>query len=162
MPLEAPTPRGLGARRSTHTYTCTRNSCVQDPHEGLELRLLEVRFPRDLLEGLLQVAKENHPREVFFLLRGSTKRGVVSVEEFLLPPTTTFGLGFSSFSLYSMPIDLSIVGTVHSHPSGSARPSIRDMHSFLGVVMVIVAYPYDMRSVAAYDREGRPVKVEAV
>ena len=123
---------------------------------------MEVVFPRELIEGVLELAKDNHPREVFLLLRGRVDKYSVNIEEFVLPMDTTFGLGFSCFSPVNLPVDFTIVGSLHSHPSGSTHPSIEDLHNFFGLVMVIIAYPYDMSSIAAYDKSGRQLKVRVI
>jgi len=121
--------------------------------------LKEVVFPKEMLEGLFCMAKDNHPREIFFLLRGRVSNGSVYVDELVFPPSTTFGLGFSSFQPHDVPLDPSIIGSLHSHPSGSPKPSIQDLHNVFGVVMVILAYPYNLSSTSAYDKSGRPLKV---
>ncbi len=130
---------------------------------GLERsELKEVVFPRKLLEGLLHMARDNHPREIFLLLRGRVSNGSACVNELVLPLGTTFGLGFSSFQPHNLPLDPSIIGSLHSHPSGSSRPSIQDLHNIFGVVMVILAYPYDLSSTSAYDKSGKPLKVKVL
>lgn len=124
--------------------------------------LKEVVFPREMLEGLFHMAKDKHPREIFFLLRGRVSNSSVYVDELVLPPGTTFGLGFSSFQPHSLPLDPSIIGSLHSHPSGSPKPSIQDVHNMFGVVMVILAYPYNLSSTSAYDKSGKPLKVKVM
>jgi len=50
---------------------------------------------------------------------------------------------------------LSIIGTVHSHPSGNLRPSSADLNHFLGTVLMIVGFPYASESNAsAYKSTG--------
>lgn len=122
--------------------------------------LVEIVFSREMLEGLFYLAKENHPREIFLLLRGKIRGCTAYVDELIYPPNTTFGLGFSGFQPHVLPLDLSIIGSVHSHPTGTLKPSIQDLHNFFGVVMVILAYPYNLTSTAAYDRSGRPLIVK--
>ena len=90
--------------------------------------LRSVGFPSDMLEGLLEYAREMHPREIFLLMRGRQVDDTLKVEEFLLPPFAVHAVGFSSFSPWFLPLDPSIVGTVHSHPSGSLQPSVEDLN----------------------------------
>jgi len=124
-------------------------------------RLSTVKIRRELIEGLLEVSKEVHPREFIGLLRA--EKGVIS--EVIIPPFSVYGLGESSFSPYDLPIDFSLVGSVHSHPSGNPLPSKQDMNiafSF-GVVHLIITYPYSSpENVHAYDKEGNLLKLQIV
>ena len=126
------------------------------------MKITEVIFPRELIEGVLELAKGNHPREVFLLLRGEVNKHLVSIKEFIVPMNTTFGMGFSCFSPINLPVDFTILGSLHSHPSGSTNPSIEDLHNFFGLIMVIIAYPYDTSSIAAYDKSGERLKVRII
>jgi len=122
---------------------------------------LEVVIERELLRSLLSFAREKHPNEIVLLLRGKAKGGEMIIEEFLLPPFGTGGRGFAEFRPHMLPIDFSIVGTTHSHPSGSAKPSPTDLNNFYAKVMMIVAYPYTDECVAAYNSKGEalPLKI---
>ncbi|MEM1512666.1 MAG: Mov34/MPN/PAD-1 family protein [Candidatus Jordarchaeales archaeon] len=121
-------------------------------------RLSTVKIRRALVDGLLEVSREVHPREFIGLLRA--ERGVIS--EVIIPPFSIYGLGESSFSPYDLPIDPSLVGSVHSHPSGDPRPSKQDVNvafSF-GFVHLIITYPYSCHeNIYAYDKEGKPLKL---
>jgi proteasome lid subunit RPN8/RPN11 len=47
------------------------------------------------------------------------------------------------------------VGTVHSHPSGSNRPSLEDLNrGFYASVSIIIAFPYEDATMAAYGPGG--------
>ena len=46
--------------------------------------------------------------------------------------------GSSHFNPYFLPIDFSIIGTVHSHPSGVLKPSIADLNHGYGKIMLIM------------------------
>jgi len=86
---------------------------------------------------------------------------MVNVSEVLVPPSATYGRGFASFPAHMLPIDFSLVGTAHSHPSGNPTPSAEDFNRSMGKVILIVAFPYRKRDVAvAYDREGRRLKLQ--
>jgi len=122
---------------------------------------LEVVIERELLRSMLSFARAKHPNEIVLLLRGEADGGEMIIEEFLLPPFGTSGRGFAEFRPHMLPIDFSIVGTSHSHPSGSARPSPTDLNHFYARVMMIVAYPYTDECVAAYNSRGEalPLKI---
>ena len=83
-----------------------------------------VTIKRELLEMLLEGAKTLHPKETIVLLRGKVSKDSISVSEVVIPPLATYGSGFSSFPTHLLPMDFSIVGVAHSHPSGSLRPSV--------------------------------------
>lgn len=122
---------------------------------------MEIVINRELLRSMLSFARAKHPNEIVLLLRGKAKGGEMIIEEFLLPPFGTGGKGFAEFRPHMLPIDFSIVGTTHSHPSGSARPSPTDLNHFYARVMMIVAYPYTDECVAAYNSKGEalPLKI---
>lgn len=124
---------------------------------------VQVRIPRDMLAMILEGAKAAHPKETILLLRGKMKKNMVVISEIVIPPLSTHGRGFSAFPMHMLPMDFSIVGTVHSHPSGGLMPSIHDLNHALGRVILIAAYPYQGReSVAAYNRDGDGLPLQAV
>ena len=89
------------------------------------------------------------------MLRGEKKKDVITVTELLIPPLANYGRGFANIRLHMLPMDFSIVGTVHSHPSGNVSPSHADLNHFIGPALVIAGFPFaDERNVAAYNRNG--------
>ncbi|MDI9609535.1 MAG: Mov34/MPN/PAD-1 family protein [Candidatus Verstraetearchaeota archaeon] len=120
--------------------------------------LKEVVVSGEVLEVFLELCREVFPRENIMLIRGKVRGERAEIKEFLIPPFSTYGEGFSSFPTHMIPFDLSIIGIAHSHPSGSNNPSDEDLNHFYGRVMLIAAYPYGMGSVAAYNSKG--IKIE--
>jgi proteasome lid subunit RPN8/RPN11 len=58
-------------------------------------------------------------------------------------------------------MDFSLVGTVHSHPSGNKTPSDVDFNHFFGRIMMIVGYPYaTANDVVVYNMQGEKLKLE--
>ena len=47
----------------------------------------------------------------------------------------------------------------HSHPAGSAEPSLEDLNNFFGLVSVIVKAPYDEKDIFAWDRSGNSIPI---
>lgn len=84
----------------------------------------------------------------------SEEPGVIT--DILLVPGTTSGARHANFQLYMLPVDLGVVGTVHSHPSGALHPSEADLMLFRhwGRRHLIVGYPFGMGSWRAYDGNG--------
>jgi proteasome lid subunit RPN8/RPN11 len=91
---------------------------------------------------------------MILLLRGKVG-DEIEVDEVIVPPSAVHGQRLSSFQPYMIPFDLSILGVVHSHPSGALKPSIYDLNHFYGKIMMIVAYPYrSVEDVAIFDGKG--------
>lgn len=121
----------------------------------------KVTMPRELLEMILESARHLHPRETILLLRGKASKNVINVSDVLIPPLATYGRSFSAFPAHMLPIDFSIVGAAHSHPSGNLKPSVEDQNHSIGRVMLIVGFPYQGKeSVAAYNRSGERLMLE--
>jgi len=122
-----------------------------------------VSIRRDLLEAILEAARRLYPREVILLLKGRRTKDEVLVSDFIVPPLATYGHGFSSIRTHMLPIDFSIVGTVHSHPSGNLTPSPADCNHQFGSILVIVAYPFRGEdNLAAYNRAADKLPVRIV
>ncbi|MEM2964190.1 MAG: Mov34/MPN/PAD-1 family protein [Candidatus Bathyarchaeia archaeon] len=115
---------------------------------------MRVELSRSLLNGMLSYSAEIHPREAILLLRGRIHENVLIVEELLIPPFAVQGWGFASFQPHALPLDLTVQGVFHSHPSGSVKPSPADLNHFYGIVLLIACHPYRESDIAAYDREG--------
>jgi len=124
---------------------------------------LEVTIQRELFGMILEGARKLHPKETILLLRGRASQNMISVSEVLIPPLATYGKGFSAFPAHMLPIDFSIIGTAHSHPSGSLKPSVEDQNNSMGKIMLIVAFPYKGKdNSAAYNREGEKLALEVM
>ena len=85
------------------------------------------------------------------------------VTDVQIPPLATHGSSFSAFPLSRLPIDFSVIGVAHSHPSGALRPSITDLNKFYGRIMLITAYPYaSEKDIIVLDREGKVLKYTVI
>ena len=127
------------------------------------MRRREVVVNRSVIRSILDYAKACHPKEGILLLKGRLSKNRITVNEVEIPPLAVHGFGFSNFPLHMLPLDFSVVGTAHSHPSGVLRPSITDLNKFYGRIMIIAAYPYrSEENVAVFDREGRLIEYEVV
>ena len=114
----------------------------------------------DVLEMISEASRDTYPNEFVAALRA--EKGVIT--EILLFPGSISNERSAFMQLGHMPIDLSVVGTVHSHPGPSNQPSDEDLHLFgsYGSTHIITCLPYDDRSWQAYDHSGRPVKLEVL
>jgi proteasome lid subunit RPN8/RPN11 len=119
----------------------------------------EVFVERAVVDSILSYAQMLHPREAILLLKGKVDKHRLLINDTQIPPLATHGNTFSSFPLHTLPIDFSIMGVAHSHPSGALRPSIADLNKFYGRIMLITAYPYlSEKNMIILDREGKPLK----
>ncbi len=114
-----------------------------------------VVFEQDVIDGLLSYCSDLHPREGILLLRGKSRKDEIQVNALVIPPLSVHSETFSSFPIHMLPLDISILGTAHSHPNGVLHPSLEDLNNYFGRIMVIVGYPYQNEDdVAVFDREG--------
>jgi proteasome lid subunit RPN8/RPN11 len=119
-----------------------------------------VSLSAELLDAIFEGARRLYPRETILLLRGKKSKDSVEVRELVVPPLATHGHGFANIPLYMLPMDFSIVGTVHSHPSGNIMPSDADVNHFFGRVLMIVGFPFmDERNVAVYNSHGEKLSL---
>ncbi|MBI4415962.1 MAG: Mov34/MPN/PAD-1 family protein [Euryarchaeota archaeon] len=109
---------------------------------------------------ILAASRDTYPREFAAILRA--EQGVI--EEILLLPGTISGDVHAIFQLHMLPIDLSVVGTIHSHPSGTYSPSDADrqLFSHFGRIHIITGYPYALDTWRAYDHYGEPFRLEVL
>jgi len=121
------------------------------------------KIERNCLNLILECAKSNYPKEFGGLLRVDTKSKDTIVEVVILPGTVS-GDSHAIFQLHMMPVDFSIVGTVHSHPSYNPSPSEADLHLFekYGKIHIIVANPFNESSWTAYNYLGNRTEVDIV
>lgn len=118
----------------------------------------EVVISRKLLAVLLESARTVYPRETILLLRGKAMKRSVRITDIVIPPLATHGQRFSGFPAYMLPMDFSIIGSVHSHPSGVALPSVEDLNHSYGMVMMILAYPFrGEEDVGVFSQSGKRV-----
>ena len=123
-----------------------------------------VEVPADILDCIYAGAKTLYPRESFLLLRGKKTHGTIKITDLVLAPFAVHGEGFANFNPYLFSGDFSLVGTVHSHPSGNINPSHTDMNYFFGRILMIVGYPYQgANCIAVYDADAQrlPLNITA-
>ncbi len=116
---------------------------------------------RHALDSALACGASALPNEFGGVLRADPP-GVIS--ELLLLPGTTAGHRHANFRLFMLPADLTVVGTVHSHPSGALHPSAADLQLFRnwGSRHLILGAPFDPGCWRAYDGNGRETHLDVV
>lgn len=122
---------------------------------------ITVSIDHELLMTILEGARRLCPRETILLLRGKKKKNMITISELVVPPLANYGQGFAQIRLHMLPMDFSIVGTAHSHPSGNLSPSPVDLNHFIGVVLMIVGFPFkDEKNVVIYNRAGEKLALQ--
>ena len=122
----------------------------------------QVSLQKEVLDSILSYCHMKHPNEGILILKGKSKRGHVLIEGLVIPPFNYSGPSYAGFPHSFLPFDMSYVGIVHSHPSGSANPSVTDLHNFFGLVSLIVQSPYGDDDIFAWDSNGDSIKLAII
>jgi len=115
----------------------------------------EVQIDKEVMEEILNIAREAYPNEFVALLQGKVRDGILKIDGLIFLPGTTSDEG-AVMQIFMLPLKSGAVGSVHSHPGYSAHPSDADIQFFAknGFFHLIVAEPYDLDSIKAYDAFG--------
>ena len=118
----------------------------------------EVRVDREVLESVLYYSKKAYPNEFLAFFDGEIKDKVLYITGLLFLPGETCETG-AVIHTEMMPMNTKYLGSVHSHPGPSARPSDADLMTFSrhGYFHMIVCLPYSLETFKSYDRYGQPV-----
>lgn len=113
---------------------------------------------RHVLELILEASAAQYPQEFGAMLRA--EKGVI--EELVLLPGTVAGDSHAIFQFHMAPIDLDIVGTIHSHPSPIPYPSAADTELFErhGRVHIITGHPFTMSDWNAFDHRSHKIELK--
>ena len=122
----------------------------------------KVSLTKDVVDSISTYCKIKHPNESILILKGKSKNGVILIDGLVIPPFSHTGPTFAGFPHSFLPFDMSYLGIVHSHPSGSAEPSLTDLHNFFGLISLIVKFPYGDEDIFAWDSKGDSVSLEII
>lgn len=117
------------------------------------------KIKKATIDSIIMAAKKVYPEEFFSMLGGENN----IIKELVVVPAI-YGENYSSYRLDMVPYDNTIIGTVHSHPNNSNEPSDADLLSFAktGKVHLIIAYPYELNTIRAFDNKGRDIEIEVI
>ena len=118
-----------------------------------------VVFLNETRDGILSYCKINHPDEMILILKGHSKKGKMFIESLAVPPFNETGPTFAGFPSNQLPFDADYIGMVHSHPVGTAEPSLEDLDNFFGLVSIIVKTPYEDKDIFAWDSSGNSITI---
>lgn len=122
----------------------------------------QVILTRQAADGIITYAKTWHPNEAILILQGKKDKDQIIIDGLVIPPFSMNGPYYSGFPTHDLPFDLSYIGTAHSHPGGSNRPSLDDLNHFYGLVSIIISHPYEDQTIGAYDRNGDSMDIKIV
>ena len=129
-------------------------------HAYLMGNKINVSMTQDLLTTIFEGAKQLYPKENIMFLRGKKTKDTLKITELVIPPLAVHGQGFTNAPVHMLPMDFSIVGTVHSHPSGNLSLSNVDFNHFFGRIMMIVGFPFsNENNIAIYDSKGEKLQL---
>lgn len=120
-----------------------------------------VGIAKDTLDFILEVSKSNHPREFIGMLCADDD---LITDVFFLPGTISSDEN-AIIRMDMMPMGLSYVGSVHSHPHPAAtRPSKQDLLMFAktGNCHIIACYPYEIYNWKCYNAKGEERELKLV
>lgn len=129
-----------------------------------EFKTRQWKITRKCLDLIFESSKSNYPQEFGALLRVDRVEKNTIIEVILLPGTIS-GNSHAIFHLHMLPVDYSIVGTVHSHPSSITRPSNADLDLFnhFGKIHIVVGVSsFGDVTWQAYDYMGNTISVEII
>jgi len=118
-----------------------------------------VVFLNETRDGIVSYCKINHPDEMILILKGHSKKGKMFVESLVVPPFNETAPTFAGFPSNQLPFDADYIGMAHSHPVGTAEPSLEDLNNFFGLVSIIVKSPYEDEDILAWDSSGNSIPI---
>src|SRR2546428_1647277 len=164
-PLKAPRtsssrhPSGMRSSSGSGTTSTagSRTSCLDS--EDVPMKPVPA-IAGKTLRMILEASRDMYPREFGAILRA--EEGTIT--ELILVPGTISGKRHAIFQLHTLPADFSVVGTVHSHPSGVYEPSDEDRALFnkFGGIHLITGYPYTKDSWAPRPNKGQRNQLKVV
>ena len=83
----------------------------------------------------------------------------MKIDGLVIPPFSHTVPTFAGLPSSFLPLDLSYIGMVRSHPTGSEKPSLEELNHFFGLVSVIIKAPYDEKDIFAWDRSGNSIQI---
>ncbi len=116
---------------------------------------------KDVLDLIMEVSKYNHPKEFIGLLCAEDDL----ITDILFLPGTISSDENAIIRLDMLPMGLSYVGSVHSHPHLTVmKPSEQDLFMFskTGDSHIISFYPYEEHCWRCYNSRGEGRELEIV
>ncbi|NYB51488.1 MAG: Mov34/MPN/PAD-1 family protein [Methanobacteriaceae archaeon] len=123
----------------------------------------EILVDREVVDEIIQIARQSHPLEFVAMLEGGIENGVLKIDGLVFSSGDRSNQG-AVINTFMIPITTRTVGSVHSHPGPSASPSPADLQLFAkkGFFHIIIAQPYIEESMVGYDTFGEIINYRIV
>ncbi len=118
------------------------------------------KIEQEALQLIIESARHAHPNEFAGALRAPHD----TIDEIVIVPGTVQGATHAILQMHELPPDPYVVGTVHSHPSRTARPSQEDLQLFgqHGHTHIIIHEPYTRETWRCWNHRGEPVHLRVI
>jgi proteasome lid subunit RPN8/RPN11 len=123
----------------------------------------EVHIDQEVVDEILQIAQEAYPNEFAALLEGKVSDGILHIDGLLFLPGETSDKG-AVMNIFMRSLVDEGIGSVHSHPGYDGSPSDADLHFFSknGLFHLIIAQPYTLDSISAYNSFGELIDFKVI
>lgn len=113
----------------------------------------------NVIESIIAASQNTFPNEFVSLLGGNTPKKIV--DELIVVPAIS-GKAHAILRTDLLPLNQPVVGSVHSHPGYSNRPSSADAHLFAryGPFHLIICQPFSLSKMQAFDITASPISFE--
>ncbi|RAP49543.1 MAG: hypothetical protein BZ133_07630 [Methanosphaera sp. SHI613] len=125
---------------------------------GNNKKINEVQVDTRVINEIIKIARNADPKEYVALLSGKIKDNILKVTGLIFLPFEA-SENSAVMQVFMMPLTTDAVGSIHSHPGPSNRPSNADKIFFgkNGYFHIIICRPYNESTIAAYDVFGEPM-----
>mgnify|MGYP003974405827 CR=1 FL=1 len=117
------------------------------------------KIKRNLIEDAFEAANNFLPKEFMCFLSGDNK--TQKIKEIVILPTYN-GETFSSVDMNTMPLDETIIGSLHSHPNGFAVPSTADKNFFKRFKINLILGVGIQKNVRFFDNTAKEILIEII
>jgi Predicted metal-dependent protease of the PAD1/JAB1 superfamily len=123
----------------------------------------EVHIDQEVVDEILQIAQEAYPNEFAALLEGKVSDGILHIDGLLFLPGETSDKG-AVMNIFMRSLVDEGIGSVHSHPGYDGSPSDADLYFFSknGLFHLIIAQPYTLDSISAYNSFGELIDFKVI
>jgi proteasome lid subunit RPN8/RPN11 len=121
---------------------------------------MSFKIYKSVLESIMEFSKSFYPNEFSAFLYIDSKN---IINDIYIIPATVSSSNSAVIRLDLAPMNLSISGSVHSHPSGTGMPSFADLNFFTRkIINIITYYPFCLTCFKAYTQNGELTNLEII